>query len=363
MRKPPSLRRNNGSIQIRVRVGGEDRRIHRLGRWDDPQAVARAQAISAQIWSDYRSGSLDSTLQRYQGMLRPLDSGTAAERSRDTLLERLRALAERKRYGRALHTSRLMERYGGSLQSREEALVFVEWMEEQGLSASTRKAVVSTIRSVHPRPEVLEGIRIALPRRTVMEDVLSSGEIQALLGDLREKEPWFYACFALWLGTGLRNSEVIGLCWDAVRWESGELVISRTLRRDGNSNHKRVWGPTKTGQTRVVPLDPRLLMLLKEHQQAMCTMGLDVVSGLVFVSPRSYGHLYDGLLERVWKRSQRRVGIHPPRRLYAQRHSLLSHALAMGNSPADVAAMAGHRTEELLRTYAKATGRLTMPVW
>jgi hypothetical protein len=28
----------------------------------------------------------------------------------------------------------------------------------------------------------------------------------------------------------------------------------------------------------------------------------------------------------------------------------------MGNSPVDLAAVAGHRTEELLKTYAKQTG-------
>ena len=43
-------------------------------------------------------------------------------------------------------------------------------------------------------------------------------------------------------------------------------------------------------------------------------------------------------LEQVWKRAQQRVGLEP-RRLYAQRHSFLSHALAMGNSPADLAAV------------------------
>jgi len=41
----------------------------------------------------------------------------------------------------------------------------------------------------------------------------------------------------------------------------------------------------------------------------------------------------------------------------------LSHALALGNSPADLAAVAGHRTEQLLNTYAKPTGRVVMPNW
>ena len=94
----------------------------------------------------------------------------------------------------------------------------------------------------------------------------------------------------------------------------------------------------------------------------MQCLGLNTKDGLVFVTPRTHGHLYDSGLEKVWKRSQRRVGL-VPRRLYAQRHSFLSHALALGNSPADLAAVAGHRTEELLRTYAKPIGRVKVPTW
>jgi len=101
---------------------------------------------------------------------------------------------------------------------------------------------------------------------------------------------------------------------------------------------------------------------LQEHKKAMGALGLDTRTGQVFVTPKTYGHLYDSGLERVWKRSQRRAGIEP-RRLYAQRHSFLSHALALGNSRADLAAVAGHRTEQLLNTYAKPTGRVVMPNW
>ena len=73
-------------------------------------------------------------------------------------------------------------------------------------------------------------------------------------------------------------------------------------------------------------------------------------------------NVYDHLVGRVWNRSLQRCGL-KPRRLYAQRHSFLSHALAMGNSPADLAAAAGHSTKMLLETYAKPTGRLKMPSW
>ena len=53
------MRNNNGALQVRVRLDGRDHFINRLGRWDDPVAVARAQALSARIWSDAKEVSLD----------------------------------------------------------------------------------------------------------------------------------------------------------------------------------------------------------------------------------------------------------------------------------------------------------------
>jgi integrase len=353
MRKAPTLRWNNGSIQMRVRVDGVDQRLHRLGRWDDPRAVARAQAISAQIWSDFQAGELDPTLQKYQ-----VSSGLEDV----NLLKALKVLVDRQPYGRVAHGYRTVERYGHPIRSAVEVGAFVAWMEAEGLSASTRQSIVGLLRRVQPQNAALQAVQIKVPARSVQHEVLSTVEIQKVLQDLQEREQWFFVCFALWMSTGLRNSELIGLTWDAVHLQDGELVISKTLRRDGNSNHRRVWSGTKTGRSRVVPLAEHLVLLLEQHRSAMGELNLDVEQGLVFVTPRSYGNLYDGLLERVWKRSQRRVGL-VPRRLYAIRHSFLSHALALGNSPADLASMAGHRTEELLKTYAKPTGRLKLPCW
>jgi len=150
------------------------------------------------------------------------------------------------------------------------------------------------------------------PHRSVKEEVLSKGEIQTVLEDIRVTENWFYPCFAVWLGTGLRNAELIGLTWDCVRLEEGELLITKTLRRDGVATHRREWSGTKTGKSRVVPLREDLVVLLQEHKEQMGSLGLDTQKGLVFVTPKTYGHLYDSRLERVWKRSQSRVGIEAP---------------------------------------------------
>ena len=94
MKKPPSLRNNNGTLQVRVRIDGKDAFINRLGRWDDPVAVAKAQAISAQIWSDYQQGSFDRSLMAYQ----PLVDGKQVG-----LLEAVRVRAESKRQAAAIH--------------------------------------------------------------------------------------------------------------------------------------------------------------------------------------------------------------------------------------------------------------------
>ena len=353
MRKAPSLRNNNGALQVRVRLDGKDCFINRLGRWEDPVARARAQAIAAEIWRDYREGTLDWSLCRYKPLVKGQDPD---------LLAAMEDLMLRKRQGRVTHAYRVVKRYGGVIRTPVEVEGFVRWMEREGLAASTQLSILSTIRSVQPQNQALGSVRIKVPPRSVQEEVLSKGEIQKVLEDLLVNEDWYYPIFAVWLGTGLRNAELIGLTWDCVRLEEGELLISKTLRRDGVYTHKRQWGGTKTGKSRVVPLREDLVVLLQEHQQQMAGLGLNTRDGLVFLTPKTHGHLYDSGLERVWKRSQRRVGIQP-RRLYAQRHSFLSHALAMGNSPADLAAVAGHRTEQLLNTYAKPTGRVVMPQW
>ena len=204
------MRRNNGSIVIRVRIDGEDKRIYRLGRWDDPVAVARAQAIAADIWSDIQRGELDPSLSRYRPQV---------EAEETELLRSLKHLMASKRQARVSHAYRTVQRYGRSIRTRTEAEGFIQWMTQQNLAASTQSTILSTIRSVQPRNKALQAVRVKVPARRVQEEVLSRHEIQAVLEDLRTFESWFYPVFALWLGTGLRNAELIGLSWDAVRLE------------------------------------------------------------------------------------------------------------------------------------------------
>ena len=353
MRKAPSLRRNNGAVQVRVRVDGKDRFINRLGRWDDPVAVARAQAISAQIWSDYQAGTFDRSLLRYAPLVKGEQRG---------LLDAMEAIASSGYNARCIHALQVVRRYGKPLRNRADVEAFVGWMQALPLANRTIAGILQVCRNANPGNRQLFTYRLPLKRRSVQSDVLSVEEIQAVLEDMRRREAWFYPLFLLWMSTGLRNAEIRGLTWDCIRWREKELLVCKTLRRDACGSEGVVWSPTKTGQERVLPLSDAVLQTLRKHQGEMQRQGLFEKQGLVFLSPQSKSNVYDHLLGRVWHRSLKRCGL-PPRRLYAQRHSFLSHALAMGNSPADLAQVAGHSTEILLRTYAKPTGRMKLPNW
>ena len=122
MQKPPSLGNNNGTLQVRVRIDGKDAFINRLGRWDDPVAVAKAHAIVAQIWSDYQQGVFDRSLMAYQ----PLVNGKQVG-----LLEALRVRAETKRQAAAIHAHKLLERYGKPIRIRSDAEEFLRWLREE----------------------------------------------------------------------------------------------------------------------------------------------------------------------------------------------------------------------------------------
>ena len=58
LKKPPRVRDNNASFQVRLRLDGRDHFINHFGRWDDLVVQARGQAICVEIWRDAQQGDL-----------------------------------------------------------------------------------------------------------------------------------------------------------------------------------------------------------------------------------------------------------------------------------------------------------------
>ena len=341
-------------IQIRVRVNGVDHFINRLGRYNDPVALAKAQSLSQKIWLDFATGNLDTTLDSY----RPQDPNIADK----SLVELLTDLLTSTGHGQVRHTLRLVEQYRRPLRTFDEVAGFLAWMDAKGVAPMTRLGVLSTLRRVQPQNVGLRGHKIKVPPRTIAAEIFTKSEVEAILSHLCEEEPWYFPVFATWFSTGLRNSELIGLTWDCVEFDSARLKIVKSLKRQEGVATRRRWSTTKNGKHRFIPMSKMLFGVLSGHQAEMMERGLYHPQGLVFVTRRTKSNLYDLLLERVWKRTLEAVNIRY-RKLYSQRHTFLSHTLAAGNSPADVAQIAGHRVQELLQTYSHPTGNIEMVEW
>ena len=154
LKKPPRVRDNNGALQVRLRLDGRDHFINRLGRFDDPVAQARGQAICAEIWRDAQQGDLDLSLNRY----RPLVEG----RDQD-LLDALRAFSEERRQARVTHAYRVVKRFGLPIRTRVEVDCFLVWMKVEGLATSTQSTILSTIKSVQPGNKALRLVQLQVP--------------------------------------------------------------------------------------------------------------------------------------------------------------------------------------------------------
>ena len=152
--------------------------------------------------------------------------------------------------------------------------------------------------------------------------------------------------------TGARPSEAIGLRWGDVDLKAGTARIESTLRRSRGSSSKRERSSTKTGESRLIPLSTVLVSRLylkagEEHE-------------LIFTSPK--GHPIDdrNFRRRYWKPALTKLGIEY-RRPYLMRSTCESHLLASGMSVVDVAAIAGHRPETLMRHYAGIVRAVKLP--
>lgn len=92
---------------------------------------------------------------------------------------------------------------------------------------------------------------------------LSEEKINLFLEDIKKDR--YYTAYALELGTGMRKGELLGLKWEDINFEKGELSIKRSLVRLITGEVKL--GPPKTKKSkRVISVPASVLELLKYHK-------------------------------------------------------------------------------------------------
>ncbi|MFJ9761421.1 tyrosine-type recombinase/integrase [Streptomyces sp. NPDC101149] len=224
----------------------------------------------------------------------------------------------------------------------------------QLVHAVLRNALQNAVREELVSRNVSKLVQVEGPnyaRGKGLEPAVARGLLVTLKSDR------LYAMYLLALTLGLRKGELLGLQWDALDLEKGELVVRRSLQR---IKGELVSAAPKTRYSlRTIPLPPFVVDALRDRRQQQAeerdACGAEwLESGHVFttavgspIDPRN--------LNRHWYAARKRVGL-DEYRFHDLRHSFVSLLLDLGVAPHIVREIAGHSDLQVtLGVYAHAS--------
>lgn len=164
---------------------------------------------------------------------------------------------------------------------------------------------------------------------------LSDDERAALLEACRKSEyKPLYLLVLFAMTTGMRRGELFGL-----RWQDIDLERRTAILQD-----------TKNGDRRSVPIVPEVAELLQEHGKVR-KLGNDQV----FVSD---GAAEVWLFDKAWYRALKTAKV-KDFRFHDLRHTAASYLAMSGATTAEIAAVLGHRTLQMVKRYAHLSDQHT----
>lgn len=220
--------------------------------------------------------------------------------------------------------------------------------------ATLRRALTHAVRQGLVSRNVASREYVDAPRVTVDEpDAFSRDEVRALLDVARTDR--LAALYALAVGTGLRQGELLGLAWEDVDLDGGQLNIRKELVRI-DAVYRR--DELKTPESRrSVPLSASVVAALRAHRQRVIEEGfIPTATGPVFTN-RSGGALNGSWLTHHTQKLYRAAGIRPLD-FKALRATFASRLHEAGVPDIDIARLMGHtRTHVTKRHYIALAGR------
>ncbi len=162
-------------------------------------------------------------------------------------------------------------------------------------------------------------------------DPFSPAEVRAILAAIDEDQVRNYCQFNF--ATGLRTSEMIGLCWSDIDWVAGTVKIRRAWIMG------KMKAPKTDSGVREVQLVAPALAALKAQRAHTALAG-----EFVFHDPKSNARWGSDQTLRAgdWPKALRKAGVRY-RYPYQMRHTFASQALSAGENVMWVARQMGHR--------------------
>ncbi|NLW90246.1 MAG: site-specific integrase [Syntrophomonadaceae bacterium] len=223
------------------------------------------------------------------------------------------------------------------------------------LSSRTRKNLYSTLRTalrcgygwgLMPN-DVTAGIRT--PKvETPEKPTLSFEQLQLLLETGRNYK--HYLIVRMLIVTGARLSEILGLHWNDIDFETGKIHIVKTV--DSRNRKEKDRTKTKSSKRNII-LDKETLEYLRLKKQALKVVFFSKDERLVFVADdgRPMRHR---AVELTFKRMLKKVGLEEMG-IHCIRHSVLTNLNDGGIPIADILALSGHVNIDSLKDYLHFT--------
>jgi len=234
------------------------------------------------------------------------------------------------------------------------------------LSRALRKAKRDRLIAVNPAPEVEDRPRRQRDPDLSRQNCWTRDEARQFLAAAKAAGEQPAALYTLALETGMRKGELCGLAWKHVDLDAAQIAVERQLTKPGP---EPLFGPTKNGRPRNVPITAQLVDVLRAHKRRqaelkMANRGGYHDHGLVFA--KEYGDLRRRLDKLGHPLQSNHLGERSFARLCAAanvkritfhglRHTSATLLLADGEPVHVVSGRLGHRDVSItLNVYAHA---------
>lgn len=210
-----------------------------------------------------------------------------------------------------------------------------------------RKCLEKAVEENLIRTNPAKGCKLP-PKKAKEMQVLTRDGMQRFI--IQAKADGYFELFVLELCTGMRRGEILGLQWEDLNMQTGELHISRQVSLV--NGHIQISTPKTKSSVRTIIIPPDILKILAEYKKR-------INSRWMFPSPKTkdaplHPASVTSILDRILKRAECK-----DIRFHDLRHTFATNALANGMDIKTLSTIIGHiSSETTLNIYTHITDNM-----